>query len=270
MMSEIKRISDIARRAGSMQLERLGGERRVEYKDAWDIVTDVDRMCEEFIVSEIRKSFPGDDILAEEGERPTGRAGRRWIVDPLDGTVNYSHGFPIFCTAIASEADGELECGVIFDPSRGELFSAERGKGAKLNGARMSVSSTPSLDKALLATGFAYSVHREDGLTNLENFGNFARRAGAVRRPGSASIDQAWVACGRVDGFWEMFLKPWDLAAGVCIMREAGGTVTSFDGSAFDLYGTEILASNGKIHDEMTGVLRIAESSRAKGQRGDA
>ncbi|MBN1283434.1 MAG: inositol monophosphatase [Proteobacteria bacterium] len=260
MTSELERISEIARAAGSIQMEHLGGQRRVEHKDAWDIVTDVDRMCEEFIVSEMRKSFPGDDILAEEGERPSGKASRRWIIDPLDGTINYSHGIPIFCLAIASEVGGDITSGVIYDPNRDEIFSAERGQGARLNGRRTAVSATASMDRALLATGFAYSVHREDGLTNLDNFGRFARRAQAVRRPGSASIDQAWVACGRVDGFWEMFLKPWDMAAGACIIAEAGGRVTAFDGSPFDLYGTEILASNGRLHEGMIQVLKKRDS----------
>ncbi len=257
MLSTLDRISEIARAAGRMQLDHFGGERVIEYKDAWDIVTDVDKKCEEHIVAELRKSFPGDDILAEESQRPKGGASRRWIVDPLDGTVNYSHGFPFFCVAIAAEIEGELALGVIYDPNRDELFSAEKGMGAFLNNKRISVSKTPALEKSLVATGFAYSVHRDDGLTNLENFAKFARRARAVRRPGSASIDQAWTACGRADGFWEMFLKPWDMAAGACIIREAGGAVTSFDGSPFDLYGKEILASNGKIHGEMIEVLKL-------------
>jgi len=265
MTSVLDRVSEIARAAGRIQLDNFGGVRSIEYKDAWDIVTDVDRRCEEFIVSEIRKSFPGDDILAEESQRPAGASARRWIVDPLDGTINYSHGFPFFCLAIALEVEGRLAAGVIYDPSRDEIFSAEKGRGAHLNGARMSVSRTASLDKSLVVTGFAYSVHREDGLTNLDNFANFARRASAVRRPGSACMDQAWIAAGRADGFWEMFLKPWDMAAGAVIIREAGGTVSSFDGSAFNLYGTEILASNGKIHDEMIKVLKIAQSSKLKG-----
>jgi len=262
MTSVLDKVSEIAKAAGRIQLENLGGVRKVEYKDAWDIVTDVDKRCEEFIVSEIMKSFPGDDILAEESVRPAGASARRWIIDPLDGTINYSHGFPFFCLAIALEIEGRLNAGVIFDPNRGELFAAEKGKGAYLNGTKISVSKTASLDRSLVVTGFAYSVHREDGLTNLDNFASFARRASAVRRPGSACMDQAWIACGRADGFWEMFLKPWDMAAGVAIITEAGGRVSAFDGSEYDLYGTEILASNGKIHDEMIEVLKLRRGAK--------
>jgi len=259
MNETIEMVSEIARGAGRIQLDHFGRVRSVEYKGAIDLVTEVDRECEAFIVGELTRLFPDDDILAEEGAgRIEGRE-RRWIVDPLDGTVNYTHGFPFFCVSIALEVRGELVAGVIFDPNRNELFAAARGLGATLDGDPMSVSKAGALDRSLVATGFAYNVREETRFDNLDNFARFVKRAQAVRRPGSAAIDLAWLACGRIDGFWEFYLKPWDMAAGVCIIREAGGLVTSFDRSPYDLYGTEILASNDRIHDEMIEVLKLRD-----------
>ena len=171
--------------------------------------------------------------------------------------MNYAHRFPFFCCSIALEIAGELAAGVTYDPNRDELFAAARGQGATLNGRPIRVSGTTALDQALVATGFAYNVHEEERYTNLDHFGNFVKRAQAVRRPGSAAIDLAWVACGRIDGFWELFLKPWDWAAGTLLIREAGGLATAFDGGPFDLYGPQILASNGDIHREMSEVLKL-------------
>ncbi|MFA4875136.1 MAG: inositol monophosphatase family protein [bacterium] len=255
MGSAIDTISGIARRAGKILLDHVGRVEHVEYKGAIDLVTEVDRMSEAFIIAELSRAFPGDDILAEESGGTKRGSARRWIVDPLDGTVNFAHGFPFFCVSIALEEDGEIVAAAIFDPNRDELFTAEKGKGAELNGSEMRVSNAAALDKSLVATGFAYNVRQEERLDNLDNFGNFIKRARAVRRPGSAAIDLAWTACGRIDGFWELFLKPWDIAAGVLLIREAGGRVTSFDGGPIDIYGTQILASNGLIHGEMMRVL---------------
>jgi myo-inositol-1(or 4)-monophosphatase len=249
-------IAAIAREAGRVQLARFGQTHRVEFKGAIDLVTEVDRECEALIVSRLTEQFPDDAILAEESAARPGTSGRRWIVDPLDGTVNYAHGFPFFCASIALEVEGELAAAATYDPNRDELFTAERGKGAALNGRPIHTSSTALLSEALVATGFAYNVHEEDRLDNLDHFGNFVKRAQAVRRPGSAAIDLAWTACGRIDGFWELFLKPWDWAAGTLLIREAGGRVTAFDGGAFDLEGPQILASNGHLHEQMIAVLR--------------
>ena len=249
-------MGEIARKAGVIQLARLGDSHEIEYKGTINLVTEVDRACESFIISELQRRYPGDDFLAEEGGGVRSASGRRWIIDPLDGTVNYAHGFPFFCVSIALESDGELVAGAIFDPNRNELFLAERGKGATLNGRPIRVSKSEPLQQAMVATGFAYNVQEGERLDNIDNFGAFIKRARAVRRPGSAAIDLAWTACGRIDGFWELFLKPWDMAAGVLIIREAGGSVTSFDGGRYDLYGTEILASNGLIHGEMMEVLK--------------
>ena len=256
MNETIERVSEIARGAGRIQLDHYGKVRSVEYKGAINIVTDVDRRCEEYIVNGLGKIFPDDDILAEEGTGHVAKKARRWVVDPLDGTVNYAHQFPFFCVSIALEVHGRLTAGVIYDPNRDELFAACEGEGASVNGEPISVSRTTTLNEAMLATGFAYNVREETRFDNLDNFAHFVKQARAVRRPGSAAIDLAWLACGRIDGFWELYLKPWDMAAGVCIIREAGGLVTSFDGSPYDLYGTEILASNGRIHDGMMDVLK--------------
>lgn len=257
-MSISKRLEsaiEFARRAGKIQLESFGSSHEVKHKGKIDIVTEVDKACEDMIFSEIRKLFPEDDVLAEEGSSRTTGAEYRWIVDPLDGTVNYAHGFPFFSVSIAIEKKGELVAGVIFDPSRNELFSAETGKGMNLNGKLVKVSKVEALDHAMVATGFAYNVHEEERYTNIDHFGNFVKRAQAVRRPGSAAIDLAWISCGRIDGFWELYLKPWDMAAGVVIIREAGGRVTDFVGGKYTLAGSQILASNGSIHDEMISVL---------------
>ncbi|MFH0800544.1 MAG: inositol monophosphatase family protein [Pseudomonadota bacterium] len=264
----LKIMEDLARRAGRIQMERLGHAHKIEYKGSINLVTEVDHECEELIVSGIQKNFPGDDFLAEEGTvghpplHPLpSREGKKskWIIDPLDGTVNYAHGFPFFCVSIALERDGELAAGVIYDPNRDELFAAEKGRGATMNGAHIRVSAAPILKQSLLATGFAYHDYNagsNEPVANFDNFENFVRRSRAVRRPGSAATDLAWAACGRIDGFWELYLKPWDMAAGAVIIREAGGSVTAFDGGPFDLYGDEILASNGRIHDEMIEVLK--------------
>lgn len=254
MLAALETASRIAREAGRHQLARLGAERHIEYKGAIDLVTEVDRECEQLICDELVRCFPGDGILAEERGMGRGSAPRRWIVDPLDGTVNYAHRFPFFCCSIALEVEGALALGTIYDPNRDECFTAAVGHGAFLNGERIAVSKTAALAQGLLATGFAYNVQQERR-DNLDHFGRFIKRAQAVRRPGSAAIDLAWVACGRIDGFWELFLKPWDMAAGVVIIREAGGQVSAFDGSAYDVYGDEILASNGLIQQEMREVL---------------
>ncbi len=257
-MSISKRLSaavSIAQRAGKIQLAGCGKVHDIVHKGAIDIVTEVDKACEKMIFESIRDKFPMDDVLAEEGSTRSTGAKYRWIVDPLDGTVNYAHGFPFFCVSIALECEGSLVAGVIFDPNRKEIFTAQTGKGAKLNGKDICASKVAQMGEAMLATGFAYNVREEDRLDNLDNFCRFVKTAQAVRRPGSAAIDLAWVACGRMEGFWELFLKPWDMAAGVVIIREAGGLVTNFKGGDYDLFGREILASNGLVHEEMMSIL---------------
>ena len=255
MNERLALMKDLAREAGRVQLDGLGKSHKIDYKGVINIVTEIDKKCESLIVGELQSKYPDYDVIAEEGSGRRCSSSFRWLVDPLDGTVNYAHNFPFFCVSIGLEEDGELVAGVIYDPNRDELFEAEKGCGARLNGQAISVSDHAPLKKTMLATGFAYNVQEGEQLDNLDNFSNFIKTARAVRRPGSAAIDLAWVACGRLDGFWELFLKPWDMAAGVLIIREAGGQVTSFDGSDYDLYSNEILASNRLIHGEMMGVL---------------
>jgi myo-inositol-1(or 4)-monophosphatase len=228
----------------------------VRHKGETNLVTEVDLASEELIVSRIRRAFPDHAILAEEAQpvRPSGRA-PTWIIDPLDGTTNYAHGYPAFSVSIGLEVDGALELGVVYNPNLEELFEAQRGKGAQLNGAPIRVSSTSSLSESLLATGFPYDI-RTTNVTNLDNFAAFSLQARGVRRAGSAALDLCYVAAGRFDGFWELKLSPWDCAAGYLMVREAGGMVTNLKGEPGSIYEPESLASNGCIHRQMIAVLR--------------
>jgi myo-inositol-1(or 4)-monophosphatase len=229
----------------------LGKAHEINHKGVANIVTEIDKKCEEAIISRIRKEFPTHAILAEESGRKDSSSEYRWIIDPLDGTVNYAHGYPLFCVSIALEKNGEVVLGVIYEPNRDELFVAEKGGGATCNGKKISVSRTAELKNALLDTGFAYNIHEGEREDNLDNFARFIRKTRAIRRDGAAGADLCYVACGRFDGFWELYLAPWDIAAGQLIVTEAGGRVSKFDGSALDIYGPEILATNGRIHEEM-------------------
>lgn len=245
-----------ARDAGALLKSGLGTARAIEYKGAIDLVTEMDRAAEDIIISTISKEFPDHGILTEESTERTSSSGYRWIVDPLDGTTNFAHGFPVFCVSIALEVAGVVTTGVVYDPTRDELFTAERGKGAFLNGSAISVSGARSLDRALLATGFPYDI-RVSKNNNLDNFSNFAVRAQAIRRAGAAALDLSYVAAGRFDGFWELRLKPWDVAAATLIVSEAGGRATDFSGADAGLYDGDIVASNSFIHGEMLDVLAM-------------
>ena len=233
----------------------MGREKRVEFKGELNLVTEVDRACEERIISLIGTHFPDHDVLTEETPLSPKGSPFRWIVDPLDGTTNYAHGYPIFCVSIALQMEGRLILGVVYDPTRDEMFWAQRGEGAYLNGRRIGVSKTKKLIRSLLSTGFPYDL-RESRVNNLDHFCNMIMRAQAIRRDGSAALNLCYVAAGRFDGFWELKLKPWDVAAGTIIVEEAGGEVTDFDGNSPDIFGQEIVASNGLIHQEMLEVLR--------------
>jgi myo-inositol-1(or 4)-monophosphatase len=257
MSSPERRVAiDAAREAGRLLAAELRGAHRIAFKGAsTDLVTEMDERAEELIVGRLGQAFPDDTILAEERGAAPGRSGRRWIVDPLDGTTNYAHGLPIFCVSIALEVDRRVELGVGYAPSLDELYVAERGRGATVNGERLAVSSTTTLDESLLTTGFPYNI-RETRDTNLSEYAAFAVRCRGVRRLGSAVLDLAWVAAGRLDGFWELRLGPWDVAAGRLFVEEAGGRVTNLVGGALDLEAPAVVASNGRIHEAMLAVLR--------------
>jgi len=240
--------------AGSYQRHRFASLLEIDLKGDKNLVTEVDREAERLIVEHLLACFPGHTIIAEEGEYPVGDTRFRWIIDPLDGTTNYAHGFPWFCVSIALEAEGELAAGVIYNPLSDELFTATRGGGAFMNGRRLQVSTRSPIRNTLLGTGFPYDC-ATDPANNFTSFIAFQKAARGIRRAGAAALDLAYVAAGRLDGFWELKLKPWDVAAGVLLVREAGGTVTTFDGSAYDVFNDRILASNGLIHNDMTALL---------------
>lgn len=244
-----------ARAAGSVLIEKLAKGVVVEHKGAIDLVTEADREAETAAVNTIRAVCPQHSILAEEGDYGAGLSSHRWIIDPLDGTTNFAHGFPWFAVSIAYEVNGVIEAGVVFNPCSGELYSAGRGTGSYLNGRRLKVSSVDRLDQAMLATGFPYDM-KVDTVNNFDHFQNMQLAAQACRRPGAASLDLACVAAGRFDGYWEMKLKPWDVAAGALLVVEAGGVVSDFDGHPFQVDGKEYLASNGLIHEQMIAVLK--------------
>lgn len=245
-----------ARDAGAILVDRLG-RAQVSNKGDIDLVTEADVASEQLIIERIRSHYPRHAILAEESgaseELNTGKSEWKWIIDPLDGTTNYAHGYPCFCVSIGLEREGVIEIGVIYDPSRDELFAAERGQGATLNGRRMRVSDVADLNQAMLCTGFPYNVRERPNFAR--DFANFTMTAQAVRRDGSAAIDLAYLACGRFDGFWEDGLNAWDVAAGILLIEEAGGQITDFKGGPVDIYAAKLLASNGLIHDAMMRVL---------------
>lgn len=250
---------NVARDAGSILVDKLGRALQVSNKGAIDLVTEADLASEKLIIERIRSHYPSHAILAEESgasENHTGDSAAewKWIIDPLDGTTNYAHGYPCFCVSIGVERAGKLELGVVYDPLRNEMFAAERGQGATLNHRPMRVSAVAELSRAMLCTGFPYDVRERPDFAR--DFSSFTMQAQAVRRDGSAALDLAYVACGRFDGFWEDGLNPWDLAAGVLLIEEAGGSVTDFEGAPLDIYSARVLASNGLVHHAMMQVIR--------------
>lgn len=243
-----------ARAAGKLQKERLWTEHQIGYKGETDLVTEVDKACEAMIVDMLRADFPDHDFLAEENDYPVASARCKWIIDPLDGTTNYAHGFPWFCVSIALEVDGMVQAGVIYHPMMDELFTAVKGEGAQVNGRPLAVSVREPLKGCLVATGFPYD-RTWINENNFDNFMDFQMSARAVRRAGAAALDLAYVAAGRLDGYWECKLKPWDVAAGQLLVLEAGGTVTNHLLEDYSVYDHRILASNGRIHQEMAAIL---------------
>jgi myo-inositol-1(or 4)-monophosphatase len=238
-------------------MDRFRTDIEVSHKGEVNLVTEVDLAAEELIVSRVWSAFPGHAILAEENHSATKSGSHTWIIDPLDGTTNYAHGFPVFAVSIGLEIDGDLACGAVYNPVLDEMFTARRGRGASCNGQPIRVSSTGRLDASLLATGFPYDIRTSED-NNLDNFREFALRAQAVRRAGAAALDFCYVAAGRLDGFWEPKLSPWDCAAGYLLVREAGGKVTNYRGEEGSIYERECIASNGLIHEELLTVLRDA------------
>jgi myo-inositol-1(or 4)-monophosphatase len=270
MLKKVARLGrQAALAAGAVLRRNYLKPHRVTLKGVIDPVTETDYQAQEIILAIIRQAFPDHGFLAEEGPSPlpqslqevneAEQAGRksppcRWIIDPLDGTVNFAHGFPMFCVSIAFEAEGRLAYGVIYDPLRDELFEARQGEGARLNGQPIRVSKTERLDAALVATGFPYDIRER----LPETIARLARVLGAVqglRRAGSAALDMCYVACGRFDGFFEENLKPWDTAAGLLLIEEAGGEITKFDGGSYDIYAPNIVASNGILHEQLLSCL---------------
>lgn len=245
----LARMTAIAREAGHLLMTYF--ERRIgyEYKGDVDLVTEADRASEKLIVQRVREAFPQHGIVGEEGTRTNSGSDFRWYVDPLDGTTNFAHGYPVFCVSLGVEREGKLHAGVLYDPTRDELFSAERGKGAALNGRPIQVSKTKKLSESLLATGFpSFKRHKNP---NIHFYHQLTLRSHGLRRAGSAALDLACVAAGRYDGFWEFNLNPWDTSAGVLLVQEAGGTVTRFDGSPWRIDSKETLASNTLLHKEL-------------------
>ena len=228
--------------------------------EAINLVTEADLQSEKAIIQTIRQAFPDHQILSEEeGAQESPPHAIKWIIDPLDGTVNFAHGFPMYNVSVGIEYNGTCVIGVTYDPTRDELFLGQQGRGATLNGNPIHVSEAPTLEQALLVTGFAYDVHTATD-NNLKEFCAFTVRAGGMRRTGTAAIDLCYIACGRLDGFWELQLKPWDTAAGKVIVEEAGGKITNYKGEPYSIYDTTTLATNGLIHDEMRNVMREART----------
>jgi myo-inositol-1(or 4)-monophosphatase len=252
---------EMARGAGEILMGHLGREHQVTYKGEIDIVTEADRAAEEYLAAEVSRRFPDHGLMAEEGSAATGSAPYTWVIDPLDGTTNFAHGFPFFCVSIALvDGKGPL-VGVVHDPTRPETFTATRGGGAFLNGRPLRVSTEDDLGHSLLATGFPYHI-RQGGETNLDNFAAFAVLSRAVRRAGSAALDLCYVAAGRFEGYWELVLRPWDMAAGALVVTEAGGRVTDVRGGRWSLESTGVLASNGPLHPPMLEVLAGVRGAR--------
>jgi len=262
MSSYLQTAVKAARIAGRIHKKHYGRVRNIRFKskNKLNLVTEVDQECEKAVLSILKKDFPTHNLWGEESGRQKIQSDYTWLVDPLDGTTNYAHAYPFFCCSIALVHQGRPIVGVIYDSLRDECFTAEKERGAFLNGRRLSVSATPTLDESLVCTGFAYAVRETH--YNLDNFRQFVLKAQGVRRDGSAAMNLAYVAAGRFDGFWERGIQAWDMAAGVLMVREAGGRVTDITGKPFDLLGENALASNGKIHGQIFKILKNGQDEK--------
>ena len=252
MTRELEAAVAAAEAAGEVLRDGFGQHQKVKFKGEVDLVTKADEDAEQAIKEVLQEAFPNYGMLAEESGEIKGEGDARWIVDPLDGTTNYAHGLPLFCTSVALERDGEVVLGVVYDPMANETYAAERGSGATLNGEPIGVSDTDEPIRALLATGFPYD--RDEVPAALELFGRFAMRTQSMRRWGSAALDLCYVAAGRLDGYYERGVKAWDIAAGVLVLKEAGGKVTDYLGHELDLERGEVVASNDRLHPDLVSV----------------
>ncbi len=255
--------AEAALRAGAIQRAKYGHAIEIRHKGTIDLVTEVDRACEDAILDTIRSHFDGHDIVTEETELARTGSRHLWFIDPLDGTTNFAHGYPFFCSSVALAVDGALVAGAVYDPLKEELFTAERGGGAHLNGRRLRASSASELLQSLLVTGFPYDV-RETLDASLRLFNRFMGHARAIRRDGAAALDLCYIAAGRVDGFWEERLQTWDVMAGALMIEEAGGRISRFDGAPLGLCADEVVASNGPLHHAMLDVLRLDRAAPAE------
>ncbi len=246
---------EIAREAGLFLKDRLNAPHTIDYKGVINLVTEADRMSEALILERLGQRFPNHSVLTEESPGSDKNSNYRWIIDPLDGTTNYAHGYPVFCVSIALEYQKRITTGVVYNPMMDELFLAERGQGSWLNGRQIKVSGTSDLSLSLIATGFPYDI-RESKINNLDHFNSMVKQVQAIRRAGSAALDMAYVAAGRFDGFWELKLMPWDTAAASLLIIEAGGSISDLAGHEFSLNAPHVLASNGKIHQQLINALQ--------------
>jgi myo-inositol-1(or 4)-monophosphatase len=260
MQPTLEEIKSWARQAGDILRAGLGKEHDIRHKSEVDLVTEMDQRSEDYLVSQIRSRFPDHHILSEESGALDGTIQHRWYIDPLDGTTNYAHALPIFAVSIGYAFQGQMMLGVVYDPSRDECFSAERGRGAWLNEQPITVSQTAELIQALVVTGFAYNLS-ETARDNLALFNRFAHRAQGVRRLGSATLDLCYVACGRLDGYWEALLGPWDVAASALIAEEAGARITSLNGDAQYMKPPyDMVAANPVLHPQMLAVIQAQDA----------
>jgi myo-inositol-1(or 4)-monophosphatase len=260
-MSEYLQIAlQAAKSAGKIIKDNFHKKKEVSFKGRIDLVTNIDKMSEEIIVEILEKKYPTHNILTEETEhKQNPEIEYRWVIDPLDGTTNYVHRFPFVCTSIALQKNDKTICGVVYNPILNELFYSEKGTGSFCNNKSIGVSDHKKMDKSILATGFPYNIENEER-NNLNNFNEIIKKCRGIRRPGAAALDLCYVACGIFDGYWEMELFPWDTAAGILIVEEAGGKVTKFDSSQFSIYDREILATNGLVHNELVEILHRFEN----------
>jgi myo-inositol-1(or 4)-monophosphatase len=257
--AELRDVAEqLARGAGEILRRSYGLQQTVHFKGEINLVTDVDHESEAYLLARIREAYPDHGVLSEESPELRSGSRYRWIIDPLDGTTNYAHGYPCFGVSVAVERGGTVVAGAVYDPLLDESFTASLGGGASRNGQSIAVSKTRELRKSLLATGFAYDV-KSSSDNNFDYFRAFVLTGQAIRRDGSAALDLCYLACGRFDGFWELKLKPWDTAAGLLILQEAGGVASRLDGGTYDIHQPDLLASNGLIHGQMVEVLRKAK-----------